>query len=52
MEREDSIGSIEVGRQADMIVLDRDLFEVPPEDLDQTLVMRTVFGGDTDYTRQ
>ncbi|UCD24136.1 MAG: amidohydrolase [Gemmatimonadota bacterium] len=49
MEREDSIGSIEVGKHADFIVLDRDLFEIAPETIYDTVVKRTVFAGETVY---
>ena len=52
MEREDAIGSIEAGKHADMIVLDRNPFDIPPEDLDQTTVMQTIFGGEVSYTRE
>jgi predicted amidohydrolase YtcJ len=51
MEREADIGSIEVGKSADMIVLDRNLFEIPPEEIYETLVERTVFKGETVYER-
>jgi len=47
MEREDSIGSIEVGKHADLIVLDRNLFEISPETIYDTVVKRTVFAGET-----
>ncbi|MDF7670397.1 amidohydrolase [Orbaceae bacterium ESL0721] len=42
---ESKIGSLEVGKFADFIVLDRNLFEVDPETLDQTNVLLTVIGG-------
>jgi predicted amidohydrolase YtcJ len=47
MGREDSIGSIEVGKHADLIVLDRNLFDIPPDSIYDTLVKRTVFAGET-----
>ena len=43
MERES--GSIEVGKYADLIVLDRNLFEIPPEQIGDTQVLQTVFEG-------
>ena len=52
MEREDSIGSIEVGKHADLIVLDRNLFDIPPDTIYDTVVKRTVFAGETVYRNQ
>ena len=51
MEREDSIGSIEIGKHADMIVLDRDLFDIPADTIYDTNVKRTVFAGETVYIK-
>ena len=51
MEREASIGSIEMGKHADFIVLDRNLFEIDPKDIDGTKVVRTVFAGHSVYER-
>lgn len=42
-------GSIEVGKSADMIVLNHDLFEIPSSDIHQTTVRRTVFKGKVVY---
>lgn len=39
------IGSIEVGKFADLIVLDRNLFEVPVEEISETKVELTFFEG-------
>ena len=43
--REDELGSIEVGKYADFIVLDRNLFEIPIDDIDSTEVLKTVHAG-------
>jgi len=45
MEREDEIGSIEVGKFADMVVLDQNLFEIEPDKIVETNVRLTIFGG-------
>jgi len=44
-EKED--GSIEAGKYADMIVLDRNLFKIPVENIDSTKVLLTIFEGRT-----
>ncbi len=49
--REDIIGSIEVGKLADFIVLDQDLFEVDTFDIHKTQVIKTVVGGRVVYSR-
>ncbi|MDX2204439.1 MAG: amidohydrolase [Hyphomicrobiaceae bacterium] len=41
----DIAGSIEVGKSADLIVLDRNLFEIPSDGLSQTKVLATYFEG-------
>lgn len=47
--RADRQGSIECGKSADLIVLDRNLFDVHPDDIGGTRVLRTVFEGRTVY---
>ena len=42
---EDQVGSIEVGKVADLVVLDRNLFEIPPTSIGETRVLRTIFNG-------
>jgi len=42
---EDDIGSIEVGNHGDLVVLDRDYFTVPDEDLKRIRSLLTVVGG-------
>jgi predicted amidohydrolase YtcJ len=48
---EELIGSLEVGKQADFIVLDRNLFEISVDDIDSTKVLKTVFNGRVVYER-
>jgi len=51
MRLERQIGSLKAGKQADMIVLDRDVFSVAPEALRDTQVLQTWFAGKPIYTR-
>lgn len=44
-------GSIEVGKLADLIVLDRNVLQVPAEDIANVHVLRTVVGGKTVFQR-
>jgi predicted amidohydrolase YtcJ len=43
----DSNGSLEVGKDADFIVLDRNIFDVPISDVGETEVLLSVVGGQT-----
>jgi hypothetical protein len=45
-------GSIEVGKSADFIVLDRNLFKVPVDEIGDTEVVMTFFEGHPIYTRR
>jgi predicted amidohydrolase YtcJ len=45
-------GSIEVGKLADMIVLDRNLFEIPPSEISDTRVLLTFLDGRIVYDAQ
>ncbi len=47
---EEKIGSLEVGKSADFIVLDRDPMHVPSADLKDTKVLMTVFEGNIVYS--
>ena len=38
-------GSIEIGKLADIIVLDHNLFDVPSSEINQVRVVATLFGG-------
>jgi predicted amidohydrolase YtcJ len=42
---EDVIGSLEVGKFADLVVLDRDLLTCPEDQIASTQVLRTYFNG-------
>ncbi|MFV3330343.1 amidohydrolase [Pseudomonas sp. NY15437] len=41
----DKIGTLAPGKQADMVVLDRDVFSVPDQQLDEARVLHTLFEG-------
>ncbi|HYV20751.1 MAG TPA: amidohydrolase [Verrucomicrobiae bacterium] len=43
--QDDTTGSIETGKLADLIVLDRNLFAIPPAQISETKVLLTLFGG-------
>jgi predicted amidohydrolase YtcJ len=47
--REKTEGSIETGKVADMIVLDRDLFRIEPSEIGKTEVLLTMVGGKVVY---
>lgn len=48
----DRVGTLEPGRQADLIVIDRDIFAIPPREIHQTRVLRTIIKGREVYTAQ
>ena len=47
----DTVGSIEIGKSADLIVLDRNVLETPADDLADTKVLATWFEGRVVYER-
>jgi predicted amidohydrolase YtcJ len=47
---EDQIGSIEVGKKADFVVLDKNLFDVDKYDIHKVQVVETLLGGNTVYS--
>ena len=48
---EDQIGSIEVGKKADLVVLDQDIFRVDAYDIHKAEVVLTVMDGEVVYER-
>ena len=50
LHEDDATGSIEVGKFADIIVLDRNPLKIPPEDIANIEVLETVVGGNAVYT--
>jgi len=49
MRSEDRTGSIEVGKLADMIVIDQNIFAIPVDQIGQTRVLLTMLGGEEIY---
>jgi predicted amidohydrolase YtcJ len=47
--QEDVLGSIEVGKYADFTVLDKDILEIPPQDILTTKTVYTIVGGQIRY---
>ncbi|MDH4046632.1 MAG: amidohydrolase [Gammaproteobacteria bacterium] len=43
-------GSLEVGKRADLIVLDRDLFDIPTSEINEARVLQTLMDGVEVYT--
>jgi len=48
---DDRLGSIEVGKSADLVVLDENLFEMDRYDIHETKVEMTMMAGEVVYTR-
>ena len=44
-------GSIELGKLADFIVIDRDIMTCPEDEIKSIQVLQTVVGGETVYTK-
>jgi len=42
-------GSLETGKLADVVVLDRDIFSIPPVQIPQASVLYTIIGGEIVY---
>ncbi len=52
LNQQDKIGSLAPGMQADLTLLDRDVLTVTPEEMRDTKVLWTMFGGTTVYRAQ
>ncbi|WP_299156297.1 amidohydrolase [uncultured Tenacibaculum sp.] len=51
MRQEDKVGSLQVGKLADFVVLDKDIFTIPPTQIKQTKVILTIFNGKEIYKK-
>jgi predicted amidohydrolase YtcJ len=51
MSLENKQGSIEVGKRADLVVLDRNLFDIPSSEISEATVTMTIFDGRTVYQK-
>ena len=52
MHQEDTTGSIELGKRADITVLDRSLFEIPATEISETKVVLTLLDGQIIYSAE
>jgi predicted amidohydrolase YtcJ len=52
LNQQDKIGSLAAGMQADMVLVDRDVLTVSPEEMRDTKVLWTMIGGKTVYHAQ
>ncbi len=51
MRREEVVGSIEVDKEADLIILDQNIFDIPSQQIGQTRVLETYLRGVLIYER-
>jgi predicted amidohydrolase YtcJ len=49
MHQEDQTGTIEIGKRADVVVLEKNLFDVPATQISETKIQMTLFDGDIVY---
>lgn len=52
MGMEDKIGSIEVGKYADLVILEKNLFDVPVSEIHKVAVCETIMDGKTVYQNE
>ena len=50
--QDDRLGSLEPGKWADFIIIDRDYFTIPAAQIDDIVVLETWVGGEQSYTRE
>ncbi len=50
--QEDRLGSLEAGKWADFIIIDRNYFEVPPAQIDDIIVLETWIAGNRVFARE
>ena len=50
MHQEEQTGSIEVGKAADLVVLEKNLFEVLPAEIGEVRILETLVGGRTVFS--
>ena len=51
MHQEDQVGSIEIAKRADLVILEKNLFEVPVSDIGDVEVYKTLLQGEVVYQR-
>ncbi|MCQ6276749.1 amidohydrolase [Bacillus sp. V3B] len=44
--REEEAGSIEEGKKADLVILEKNLFEIPESEISETTILMTIFEGE------
>jgi len=52
MHHEDRTGSIKSGKRADLVGLDRDLFEIPATEISETQIAMTLLDGEVVFQNQ
>ena len=48
---EDTRGTLEIGKNADITVIDRDIFEIEPHEISKAVVLKTIVGGKEVYAK-
>ncbi len=51
MRQETKVGSLEVGKEADFVILDRNIFEIAADEIGKTVVLETYLQGERVYKR-